>query len=206
MFKPKRVLFEKDALEYPLGKELQRKFKEEKIPVGLIASHNRVTGIPGRTPGEAYREAKQTLVVGVRRTLQFSPCKPSAHYQLPLGTSCSGHCQYCYLQTTLGKKPYVRVYVNVAEILQQAAKYMAERAPEITVFEGAATSDPLPVEPYTGNLARTVEFFSLQPLGRFRFVTKFTDVDGLLNTEHKGHTRFRFSINTQHIIKSYEYH
>ncbi|KJS11655.1 MAG: Spore photoproduct lyase [Peptococcaceae bacterium BRH_c8a] len=204
MFIPKRVLFEQDALAYPLGQELQQRFKEAKIPVSLIASHNRVTGIPGKTPLEAYREAKRTLVVGVRRTLQFSPCKPSAHYQLPLSTSCSGQCQYCYLQTTLGKKPYVRVYVNIEEILHQAEKYMNERAPEITRFEGAATSDPVSVEPYTGSLARTVEFFGGQPLGRFRFVTKFTDVDGLLNAAHNGHTRFRFSINTEHIIKSYE--
>lgn len=204
MFVPKRVFFERDALDYPLGRELRQRFKDEKIPVSIIASHNRLTGIPGKTPLEAYREAKRTLVVGVRRTLQFSPCKPSAHYQLPLGTSCSGHCQYCYLHTTLGKKPYVRVYVNVEEILQQAEKYMAERAPDITVFEGAATSDPLPVEPYTGSLAHTVEFFGRQSLGRFRFVTKFTDVDRLLHVRHNGHTRFRFSINTEHIIKSYE--
>lgn len=204
MFIPKRVFFEQDAPAYPLGRELQKRFQEEKIPVGIIASHNRVTGIPGGTPLESYREAKRTLVVGVRRTLQFSPCKPSAHYQLPLGTSCSGQCQYCYLQTTLGKKPYVRIYVNIDEILQQAEKYMAKRAPEITVFEGAATSDPLPVKPYTGSLARTVEFFGREPLGRFRFVTKFTGVEGLLNAAHNGHTRFRFSINTEHIIKSYE--
>lgn len=204
MFIPERVFFEREALDYPLGRQMQQKFKEAGIPFSIIASHNRVTGIPGKTPAEAYREAKRTLVVGVRRTLQFSSCKPSAHYQLPLVTSCSGRCQYCYLQTTLGKKPYVRVYVNVEEILQQAAKYIAERAPEITLFEGAATSDPLPVEPYTGSLARTVEFFGRQPLGRFRFVTKFTDVDGLLDAAHNGHTRFRFSINTQHVIKSYE--
>lgn len=204
MFVPKRVLFERDALDYPLGREMQQRFKQENIPVSIIASHNRVTGIPGKTPREAYLEAKRTLVVGVRRTLQFAPCKPSAHYQLPLGTSCSGQCQYCYLQTTLGKKPYVRVYVNVAEILQQAEKYIARRSPEITIFEGAATSDPLPVEPYTGLLTRAVEFFGRQPLGRFRFVTKFTSVERLLDAPHHGHTRFRFSINTERIIKSYE--
>jgi spore photoproduct lyase len=117
-------------------------FKLEKVPVSMTGSHNRVTGIPGKTPREAYLEAKRTLVVGVRRTLQFSSCKPSAHYQLPLATSCTGWCQYCYLNTTLGKKPYVRIYVNVEEILQQAGEYIKKRAPETTVFEGAATSDP----------------------------------------------------------------
>lgn len=205
MFQPTRVFFEQASLEYPLGRELYDRFKRTGVHVALIGSHNRVTGIPGKTPREAYLEAKRTLVVGVRRTLAFSTCKPSAHYQLPLSTSCTGQCQYCYLQTTLGKKPYVRVYVNTDEILAQAEKYIKKRAPEITFFEGAATSDPVPVEPYTGSLAKAIEFFGKQPLGRFRFVTKFTDVDTLLGIDHRGHTHFRFSINTEQVIKAYEH-
>jgi len=82
---------------------------------------------------------------------------------------------------------------------------MKERAPEITLFEGAATSDPIPVERYTGSLKRTIEFFGTRELGRFRFVTKYTEVDSLLNADHRGHTRFRFSINTQRVIKKHEH-
>lgn len=204
-FIPRRVLFEKDALNYPLGQKLYRQFGQEGIPVRLVASHNRVTGIPGKTPREAYLEAKRTLVVGVRRTLRFETCKPSAHYQLPLNTSCSGKCEYCYLNTTLGSRPYLRVYVNVDEILAAAGEYIKERAPEVTLFEGAATSDPIPVERYTGSLKKAVEFFGAQELGRFRFVTKFTEVDSLLDAGHRGHTRFRFSINTDRVIKKYEH-
>ncbi|MCL6477376.1 MAG: spore photoproduct lyase [Peptococcaceae bacterium] len=204
-FTPRRVLFEKDALNYPLGQKLYRRFGREGIPIRLVASHNRITGIPGKTPQEAYMEAKGTLVVGVRRTLKFETCKPSAHYQLPLNTSCSGKCEYCYLNTTLGNRPYLRIYVNVDEILAAAEGYIKERAPEITLFEGAATSDPIPVERYTGSLKKAVEFFGKQELGRFRFVTKYTEVDSLLDADHRGHTRFRFSINTRHVIKRYEH-
>lgn len=205
-FIPKRVFFEKDALDYPLGRNLFKRFQTENIPIKIIGSHNRVTGIPGETPQEQYMEAKQTFVVGVRRTLSFETCKPSAHYQLPLCTSCIGKCEYCYLNTTLGKKPYLRVYVNIEEILKKAQEYIAKRSPEITYFEGAATSDPLPFEEYTHALARTIEYFGQQELGRFRFVTKFTEVDSLLQVKHYGHTRFRFSLNTQTIIKKYEHH
>ncbi len=205
VFTPGRVLFEKDALEYPLGQELYRRFGREGIPVRLVAGHNRITGIPGKTPREAYLEAKRTLVVGVRRTLRFETCRPSAHYQLPLNTSCSGKCEYCYLHTTLGNRPYLRVYVNVDEILAAAEGYIKERAPETTLFEGAATSDPIPVERYTGSLKKAVEFFGRQELGRFRFVTKFTDINSLLDAGHRGHTRFRFSINTPHVIKKYDH-
>lgn len=204
-FAPKRVYFEPDALKYPLGQELHSFFTSQNIPVLRTSSHNRVTGIPGSTPAEGYREAKNTLVVGVRRSKEFQTCKPSAHYQLPLATSCPGKCEYCYLQTTLGKKPYIRVYVNVDEILNKAKKYIEKRKPEITMFEGSATSDPIPVEPYTNSMAKTVEFFGKQEFARINFVTKFTNIDSLLDLEHNKNTFMRFSINLQEYIRKFEH-
>jgi spore photoproduct lyase len=205
VFEPKRVIFEREALKYPLGEKLLRYFKQQGIETSCTASHNRVTSIPGKTRAEGYFEAKRTLVAGVRRTMDFATCKPSAHFQLPLATSCPGKCEYCYLLTNLGQKPYVRVYVNIEEILSAAKAYIEKRKPEITFFEGAATSDPIPTEPYTGILGRVIEFFGGEEYGRFRFVTKFTDVDTLLAVPHNGHTRFRFSINTGEIIRRYEH-
>lgn len=205
-FKPQRVLFELQALDFPLGRELKQYFSgQPQVELKVLPTHNRVSGIPGSTPLEAYREGKRTLVVGVRRTLEFQTCKPSAHYQLPLVSGCMGQCEYCYLNTQFGKRPYLRVYVNVAEILEQAGQYITARKPQITIFEGAATSDPIPVEPYTGSLARAIIFFAQQPQGRFRFVTKFTDVDSLLTLDHNGHTTIRFSINADHVINTYEH-
>lgn len=98
-FIPRRVFFEPDALEYPLGKELKKLFTDMKAEIKYTSSHNRVIGIPGKNPQEAYFEGKRTLVVGVRRSLDFQTCKPSAHYQLPLVTGCPGKCEYCYLNT-----------------------------------------------------------------------------------------------------------
>ena len=204
-FTPKRAIFEQNALDYSLGRRLYEQLTKMGVPVTYASSHNRITGIPGKTAREAYREAKNTLVVGVRKSMNFAPCKPSAHYQLPLNTSCPGMCEYCYLSTTLGKKPYLRVYVNIDEILSKTREYIAERAPEITIFEGAATSDPIPTEYLTGLLKTTIEFFGQEEAGRFRFVTKFTDIDSLLAARHNGHTQFRFSINAAEVIAQYEH-
>jgi len=204
-FVPERVFFEPGALEYSLGRKLYDHFHDAGTTVRMTSSHNRVTGIPGDSPTQAYMEAKGTLVVGVKRGLDFAPCKPSAHYQLPLATGCPGKCEYCYLATTLGNKPYVRVYVNVDQILARAESYIKKRLPEATVFEGAATSDPLAVEPLTGSLARAIDFFAGQEQGRFRFVTKQTAVHKLLPLNHRGHTRFRFSLNCRSIIHRFEH-
>lgn len=204
MFKPKRILFEKDALEYKLGKEIYEKFQRQNVEIIKLKS-NRVSGIPGDNPAEKYREGKETLVIGVRKNLKFQTCKPSAHYQLPLVSGCMGQCEYCYLNTRLGDKPYIRAYVNVDEILKQAEKYMDERE-DITIFEGAATSDPLPVEPYIHGLEKTIQYFGQSPKGRFRFVTKYNNIEELLKQDHGGHTTIRFSLNTESVIKKYEHY
>lgn len=214
-FRPRRVLFEPAALDYDLGRRLWDHFRavgQVDSPnaggppeIRLIPSHNRITGLPGSTPAEAYREAKRTLVVGVRKGLDFATCRPSADFQLPLVTSCPGLCEYCYLQTTLGNRPYVRVYVNVDEVLEEAGRRAREhRADRPLYFEGAAVGDPVPVEPHTGALARAVGFFAGLEGARFRFVTKFPDVDGLLGLEHRGHTRVRVTVNTHRVIGEFD--
>lgn len=204
IFSPTRVYFEPEALEYPLGKQIYDHYAKNNVPLIITPSHNRVTGIPGKTPQAGYREAKRTLVVGVKKTLALDTCRPSADYEFSLGTSCPGGCHYCYLATTLGRKPYIRVYVNIDEILGSVKKYINKNLPNITTFEAASASDPLAVEHITGSLQKTIAFFGQQDYGRLRVVSKFSAVDGLLDVEHNNHTKFRFSINTDFVIKSYE--
>ncbi|MBL4932834.1 spore photoproduct lyase [Clostridium paridis] len=205
MFIPKRVIFENDALNYPLGEELLERFKSNSDIEIMYSKNGRITGIPGTNPSEKYLESKSTLVVGVRKTLDFQSCKPSAHYQLPLVSGCMGMCEYCYLNTQMGKKPYIKIHVNIEEILEKAQKYINERLPEITIFEGAATSDPVPVEGYTGALRTAIEYFGENTNSKFRFVTKYNDIDGLLNLKHNGRTTIRFSINASEVIRKFEH-
>ena len=205
MFIPKRILFEKNARSYPLGEQIYQRFITQKDVEIIELSKNKIKeNIPGDTPQDFHMEGKNTLVVGVKTGLKFQSCKPSAHYQLPLLSGCIGQCQYCYLNTNLGDKPYMRINVNSEDILNQADAYIKERLPEITIFEGSATSDPVPVEPYSNLLKTAIEHFGKSTNGRFRFVTKFTDVDTLLELDHQGHTEIRFTLNTNQVIQNYE--
>lgn len=206
MFVPKRIIFEKDSLNYEIAKNIYNKFKDkDDVEIINLTSNKLRQHIPGEDFYSQYREGKKTLVVGTKKSLKFQSCKPSAHYQLPLISGCMGQCEYCYLNTKLGDKPFVKIHVNIDEILGQAKKYMEERLPDITIFEGAATSDPIPVEPYTHSLEKAIEFFGSNEKTRFRFVTKYNDVDSLLNLKHNGHTEIRFSINTSSVIDKYEH-
>jgi spore photoproduct lyase len=203
-FVPELVYFEPRALEYPKGQRIHEWAKALGLEIRITPSHNRITNLPGESDLEKYRIAKRTLVVGIRKTLDFDQSKPSAEYAIPIATGCMGHCHYCYLQTTLGAKPYIRVYVNMDDILQRAQQYIEERAPEITRFEAACTSDPVGLEHISGSLKECIEFMGQQPLGRLRFVTKYHHVDSLLDAKHNGHTRFRFSVNADYVIRHFE--
>ena len=207
MFIPKRVIFEKGSVDTDIGKDIYNKLKDNPNVEIINSSSNKIKSyIPGENLYQQYRSGKETLVVGKRKSLKFQTCKPSAHYQLPLVSGCMGRCEYCYLNTQLGDKPFVKVFTNIDEVLNKAKHYIDERLPSITIFEGAATSDPVPVEPYTHALKKTIEFFGKEEKGRFRFVTKYNDIDSLLDAKHNNHTEIRFSINTPRIIDTHEHH
>ncbi len=193
-------------MKYHLGADILAQMNAADIPVKIIGprSHNRVTGIPGDNPQQCYREAKDTLVVGLKRDLHLDTCKPSADFEFSMGTSCPGGCHYCYLQTHLGKKPYIRVYVNLDEIFAVIREITVQNRPKITTFEAASTSDPLAVEHITGSLTKAIQFFSTLESSALRVVTKFAAVEPLLKIEHHNRTRFRFSLNTAEIIRKFE--
>lgn len=203
-FVPQLVYVEPRALDYPLGKELIRKFEEMGLDIRETTSHNQIRNLPGDNDFQKYRIAKSTLVVGVRKTLKFDTSKPSAEYAIPFATGCMGHCHYCYLQTTMGSKPYIRTYVNVDDIFEAADQYMKERAPEMTRFEASCTSDIVGIDHLTHTLKKAIEYFGKSDLGQLRFVTKFAHIDHLLDAKHNGRTRFRFSMNDEYIIQNFE--
>ena len=207
MFIPKRVIFEKDSLDTEVGKNIYNMVKDNPKVEIINATSNRIkTHIPGDNLFDQYSSGKETMVVGKRKSLKFQTCKPSANFQLPLVSGCMGRCEYCYLNTQLGDKPFVRVFTNIDEVLDRAKQYIEERLPAVTIFEGAATSDPIPLELYTHALRKTIEFIGNEPKARFRFVTKFNDVDSLLDAKHNNHTEIRFSINTPKVIDAYEHY
>ncbi|MFW6381273.1 MAG: spore photoproduct lyase [Bacillota bacterium] len=205
-FVPQLAIFRQQALDYPLGQKLHKFFNSPDMQTAVEIIGNKGPfpldyDLPFR---EKFHRAKKIVVVSVRSLNKFQTCKPSAHYQLPLISGCPAHCHYCYLSTNLGQHPYIKIYVNIEEILSKARKYIKKRQPEITIFEGSATSDPLALEAWTGSLSRAINFFARTEQGKFRFVTKFIEVEPLLKLKHRGQTEFRFSLNTPYIINKFE--
>ena len=76
MFIPKRIIFEKDALEYEIAKGILTKFKDKtNIEIINLTSNKLKQHIPGADLFSQYREGKRTLVVGTKKSLKFQSCK-----------------------------------------------------------------------------------------------------------------------------------
>jgi spore photoproduct lyase len=72
LFIPKRIVFEKGALDYNIAKEILNVFKDKPGVEMLFPSSNKVKQlIPGENLNSQYREGKKTLVVGIKKTLKF---------------------------------------------------------------------------------------------------------------------------------------
>ena len=201
IFVPKMVFVNESAIGYDACEKMIAAFRK--------AGSTIVKGRPrlprGLGPRLKYVRAKAIVVLSRDKSPSFLKCRPSADFQLNLIRGCPGSCEYCYLQTTMGPAPYIRIMVNVDEILSKAEQLCMKRLPKETTFEAAAVSDPIPVERYTGSIRSAIEFFGRDNLrARLRLVTKFTDVDSLIGIAHNGSTRVRFSLEAEEFHKDFE--
>lgn len=201
LFIPSVAYISPKSLKYEAGKNVKEYL--EKLNVPIINSRSVV--FDSKIPSENYAKAKKTVLITTNSQKKLMSCKPSADFQFALSSSCPANCEYCYLQTTQGEKPFMKIFVNVNEILDVIQDHINSNQPNITSFECGSITDPVALEHLTGNLAKCIEFFGNSENGRLRVITKFDNVDSFLSIAHNNHTKFRFSINTPYVINKFEH-
>jgi spore photoproduct lyase len=203
LWMPKRVVFTAAAIEEPYGQRIYERITALGLPIE-IAKNNRITGLRGKDERETYRIAKNTLAIvnAAPSAFNLRPIPPSADWQFHLAEGCPAHCQYCYLAGSLSGPPAIRVFANLPQILENTVRF--QRLNQITSYEASCYTDPLSLEHLTGGLKETIEYFAGQPDTHLRFVTKFNNVDSLININHNGKTRFRCSLNAEIVSRKLE--
>ncbi len=202
LFIPEIAYFDPRSLKYNTGQAIKKYLEEMNVPIVTT----RKVVIEGQTPSGNYAKAKKTVYITLNKQKKLSSCKPSADYQFSLSSSCPGHCEYCYLQTTQGEKPFMKLFVNIDDILEVIQNHINERLPDITTFECGSITDPIALEHMTGNLKKCIDFFGRSQNGRLRIITKYDNVDSLLSINHNKHTKFRVSLNSRYVINKFEHH
>jgi len=219
LWMPRRVVFTADALSEPFGQAMYERIDALGLPIE-IAKNNRITGLRGADERETYRIAKNTLAVvnAPAGAFKLQPIPPSADWQMNLAEGCPAHCQYCYLAGSLSGPPVVRAYANLPRMLANTAAYEGTYppnrtwqnsntpadAPRPTTFEVSCYTDVLGIEHLTGSLAECIRYYGTRKNGQLRFVTKYDQVDGLLNLPHNGQTRARVSLNADVVARRLE--
>ena len=84
MFKPKAIYFEKEILEYPLGKELMKKFED--IPKVELENHNNIEEMR-KKENKQFANLKRNLIIGIRKTHKFVPNHKTSDFLVPYTSS-----------------------------------------------------------------------------------------------------------------------
>jgi len=215
LWTPKRILVTPAALDWEHGRAIVERAEAEGAQIVRLKS-NRLSDLGGEDARQTYVRAKSTLAVVVAppTKLRLQPIPPSADWRVDLAEGCPAHCQYCYLAGSLSGPPVTRAYANLPEILENLEKYVGQgrvtsrseaRAHEGTTFEASCYTDPLGIEHLIGSLAVAIERFGRWDApAQLRFTTKFDAVEPLLDLDHRGKTRARFSVNAAPVASRFE--
>lgn len=195
------VYYEPAALDYPLGRFLQEKYKS--LPWTEIQSHNNIPQFQAAANRDFVR-LKRHLIIGVRKTHRYTENHKVSDFLVPYTSSgCSAMCLYCYLVCNYNKCAYLRVFVNREQMMDKLVR-KANSAPGQHVFEIGSNSDLILENTVTGNLPWTIEEFARRAPGRLTFPTKFHMVEPLLGLTHQKKTIFRMSVNPPELIRTVE--
>ena len=202
MFKPKAIYYEKDIINYQLGKKLMKKYKE--IPKIEIENHNNIEEMRKKQNSE-FTDMKKNLIIGIRKTHKFVENHKTSDYLVPYTSSgCTAMCMYCYLVCNYNKCAYLRLFVNREEMLEKIIKVANNNEKELT-FEIGSNSDLVLENTITGNLVWTIENFANTQKGFLTFPTKFDMIDDILPLNHNGKIIVRMSVNPEEIINRVEF-
>lgn len=202
MFKPKEIYFEKEIIDYPLGRELMDKYQD--VPKFEIENHNNIEEMRKKSNKE-FMDLKRKLIIGIRKTHKFVDNHKTSDYLVPYTSSgCTAACMYCYLVCNYNKCSYLRLFVNREQMLEKIIKTSEKSDKELT-FEIGSNSDLILENSITNNLVWTIENFKNSDKGKLTFPTKFDMVDPILSLDHKGKVIVRMSVNPEEIINKVEF-
>ncbi len=199
---PDKIFYESAVLTYKLGRQLKEKF--ENVLWVPIENHNNIEQLRNK-PNREFTRMKRYLVIGVRKSLKYTPNHKVSDFLVPYTSSgCSAMCLYCYLVYNYNKCSYLRLFVNREQMMDKLIKTAGQYEKDI-VFEIGSNSDLVLENTITGNLEWTIENFSKSEKGILTFPTKFGMVEPLLSLNHRGRIIMRMSVNPEEIIRKTEF-
>ncbi|MBL8022528.1 MAG: hypothetical protein JNM27_22815 [Leptospirales bacterium] len=153
-------------------------------------------------------EDKHTLLVYKFPGKFLSSCPGSDgmvccnYFVINFGYGCLYDCHYCFLQNYLNN-PLITLFGNSDDLFAELGRRMQNQKFHFRVGTGE-TTDSLVLEPLSGMAELLVKHFAEIPNATLELKTKSSNVDTLLNLDHRGRTVVSWSINPPHIAEEIE--
>jgi spore photoproduct lyase len=123
----RKIYLEPAVERFRRGQEVLARFPDaERI---LVPSHWQIPELHGNegSVDDWVRIKRDTLVLGVKKSLSMRPNGRSAHFIAPsTSNGCAMACAYCYVPRRKGYANPISVFVNIDEISRAIARH-AER-------------------------------------------------------------------------------
>ena len=179
--------------------------------VKIISSHNNVQELNDSALASKWNLIKDSvLVLGTKKGLTFTENGRSSDF---IGTSiangCASACNYCYVARRKGYVNPITIFTNIDEIitayLEHAEKLGVKKQsnqcdPTKWVYDIGCNNDISIDAMVSNNPKKLIESFANVSNAKLSFATKTVNKD-LLNYDHNGNTRIRFSIMPPNIAK-----
>ena len=114
-------------------------------------------------------------------------------------------CSYCYLQDYLAQNPALKVFSNVADLLEETHNLLSRHRRFFFRIGTGEITDSLALDPYIGFSEEIIPFFAEQPNVLLELKTKSDRVEGLLQLDPKGRIVVSWSMNPQRVIDEDEH-
>ena len=158
MFIPDNILFEKDAKNYTLGKQMIEKYEKHNVNFIQIDNHNNIP-IMREKENKEFPRMKKNLILGIRKTHKYTPNHKVSDFLVPYTSSgCIAMCMYCYLVCNYNKCSYMRIFVNREEMMDKLIE-KSKKLEKVSTFEIGSNSDLILENTITNNLEYTINEF-----------------------------------------------
>ena len=99
MFLPEEIYFEKDIINYELGRRLLDRYRQKKIKCIEIENHNNIEEMRKKDNSE-FPKMKQNLIIGIRKTHKYVSNYKVSDFLVPY-TSSRLYCNVLILLFSL---------------------------------------------------------------------------------------------------------
>ncbi|MFC8226459.1 spore photoproduct lyase family protein [Streptomyces sp. NPDC057287] len=203
MLDVREVYAEPAALDSPRGRQIMARLPG--VRVTEVASHWRIPSLHGNDGNIArwVRIKTETLVLGVKHTLQTRPNGRSADWIAPgPSNGCAMACAYCYVPRRKGFANPITLFTNIEAIVAHVRRHAMAQGPKMEpnqcdpqawVYDIGENGDCSVDALVCDNTADLIAAFRGLPTAKASFATKFVNPD-LLGLDPQGRTRVRFSL------------